>query len=79
MDDFNEERELSLQEARETLLSVEHYIVLAEDDNQVKFVGYASEADQLSLVLDFLRANPRIANAVEQFLALEKGKTKWSA
>ncbi|QDP52212.1 MAG: hypothetical protein Unbinned2851contig1000_3 [Prokaryotic dsDNA virus sp.] len=62
--DFNEEKELSVQDVDNLIENSESYLLLTKEEDQVKIAGYASHFDALLMILNFLLKNKSVARTI---------------
>jgi len=61
--EFNEEKELSMQDIVELIEQSDSHLILTKHDDVVKIGGYASNFDALIMIVNFLLKNKSVARA----------------
>ncbi len=74
--DFNEEKELSMQDIVELIEESDSHLILTKHSDQVKIGGYSSHFDALVMILNFLLKNKSIARALFGYFIEHKEELK---
>jgi hypothetical protein len=74
--DWNEEKELSMQDIVELIEESDSHLILTKHDDQVKIGGYSSHFDALVMILNFLLKNKSIARALFGYFIEHKEELK---
>lgn len=71
MSEFNEELQLAQNDAHTIVDSDNSFLLISTTEATTAVCAYASEFEQLSMVIEYLNGNENIKNAVQQYYQKE--------
>ncbi|ANS03713.1 hypothetical protein [uncultured Mediterranean phage uvDeep-CGR2-KM23-C246] len=71
---MNEEQEHSRQDAQAFIAEAESYLLLTLNEEDAKVAGYASDMDQLVMLIQYLSANPSLKRSLRIYLTYSTGE-----
>jgi PHD/YefM family antitoxin component YafN of YafNO toxin-antitoxin module len=69
--EFNEEMQLAQNDAHTIIDSDNSFLLISTTEAATAVCAYASEFEQLSMVIEYLNGNENIKNAVKQYYQKE--------